>query len=284
MHKLTNSVELKEKNVREFHEGKYTKTSSPIPYSSFKMKIAFFLNPLKSFIYKSTPVSSLVLDVGCGGGSLAWLKNKGCTVIGCDFSLSSLKIASKVYDSVVLSDAGYLPFVDDAFGVVISADLLEHVPHPDKDKVILDMKRVLKKGGVTLHHIVCLSKGPLTRKAAKYPSLFSEHFISSIGHFGLESGKQIKKRFKRHFDHISVSGHYIDPFWDNGEYFRKFDNDYVKQAFEIRIFIVLLKTLEKTPIARVVSFLLSKAVMKILGKLWPPQYCHSLLIRGENHS
>lgn len=281
---MTSSFPSKGKNIREFYEGKYTKTSRSIPYSSFKTKIAFFLDPLKSFIYKFTSDSSVVLDVGCGGGSLAWLKSKGCTLIGCDISLSSLKIASKVYDNVVLSDAGSLPFVDDAFGVVISTDLLEHLSASEKQNAILDMKRVLEKDGLTLHHIVCLSKGPLSRKAAKYPSLFSEYFVSSIGHFGLEGTKQVKNRFACHFDHINILGYYLDPLWDNGEYFRMFDNDYVKRTFEIRVFIALLKTFKKTPLVRSLPFLLSKVTMKILGRFWPLEYCHSLLISGKNSS
>ncbi len=43
----------------------------------------------------------LTLDIGCGGGRI-WTTNFG-PVIGCDISLSSLKIASNIYSKVIHS-------------------------------------------------------------------------------------------------------------------------------------------------------------------------------------
>lgn len=102
---------------------------------------------------------SRILDIGCGNGAyLERLGSLGATVTGCDLSAGMLSSAPG--PRRVQADAQRLPFVDDAFDVVLAAHMLYHVP--DRTLAVSDMKRVLDPGGVCVvvtngeHHIESL--------------------------------------------------------------------------------------------------------------------------------
>lgn len=96
------------------------------------------------------------LDVGCGGGLLAEeFAHLGCAVTGIDPSGKSIESARDharregfaiEYRQGVGED---LPFPDGAFEIVYCCDTLEHVN--DLGKVIREISRVLKPGGVFLY-------------------------------------------------------------------------------------------------------------------------------------
>lgn len=98
-----------------------------------------------------------ILDVGCGSGVLlsrlaATYQTEG---VGVDISLTSLKTAclEDVHlNRYSLADGESLPFEDESFDHVLSFDLLEHLPEPEKS--IWEMGRVLKPGGVLLIYVV----------------------------------------------------------------------------------------------------------------------------------
>lgn len=94
-----------------------------------------------------------VLDVGCGGGLLSEpFAALGCRVTGVDRSIPTLGAArlhaekSRLDIQYQEASAESLPFDAEAFDVVICCDVLEHVD--DLDKVIGEISRVLKPGGV----------------------------------------------------------------------------------------------------------------------------------------
>ena len=94
-----------------------------------------------------------VLDVGCGGGLLSEpFAALGCNVTGVDRSLPTLNAArahagkSGLTIRYLEASAESLPFNDKAFDVVCCCDVLEHVD--DLEKVISEISRVLKPGGV----------------------------------------------------------------------------------------------------------------------------------------
>jgi SAM-dependent methyltransferase len=98
-----------------------------------------------------------VLDCGCGYG---WfLKVLGelyaCRLVGADVDLRRLEKARQELGrpggaargaAVLAADAGRLPFPDDTFDKIVLSEVLEHLP--DDRAALLEVRRVLKPGGV----------------------------------------------------------------------------------------------------------------------------------------
>lgn len=78
--------------------------------------------------------AGLVLDVGCGDGSLAQDlgQRTGARVLGVDLSARRVQRAQSRVAGLIVSQAGIyaLPFRDRAFPLVVCTDLLEHLDDP----------------------------------------------------------------------------------------------------------------------------------------------------------
>ena len=99
----------------------------------------------KAISNKRNDFKGQVLDSGCG--SMPYrdfiLENKKViNYIGLDID-TGLTYGNTKAD--VLWDGSTMPFEDNSFDVVISTEVLEHVPDPDH--YLLEVKRVLKPGG-----------------------------------------------------------------------------------------------------------------------------------------
>jgi SAM-dependent methyltransferase len=95
-----------------------------------------------------------VLDIGCGAGTFAFHAcGSGADCLGIDYSLESVKVAKDLCGRFqrnarfMVSDACNLPFADGCFDAVVAADFIEHVTLNDKDKILKEIKRVLKPEG-----------------------------------------------------------------------------------------------------------------------------------------
>lgn len=85
-----------------------------------------------------------ILDIGCGVGEI--ISRLAGKVYACDISLSALKLArTKTSCIFCRADAQSLPFKDNAFGLAILADIIEHVPNPEL--LMLELHRVLGNRG-----------------------------------------------------------------------------------------------------------------------------------------
>jgi len=122
-----------------------------------------FINPilsketLESYIVRSEIFKAIshaiplfkgnVLDSGCGSmpykGFILSKNDKVTDYIGLDIE-SGLNYEDVKAD--VLWDGKKMPFDDASFDVVISTEVLEHVPNPDD--YLMEVKRVLKPGGM----------------------------------------------------------------------------------------------------------------------------------------
>jgi len=98
-----------------------------------------------------------VLDVGCGRGVL--LDRLGVSYrtvgFGIDVSAESLRQARREAQSgnqVARSDARRMPFADDSFDLVVSMDVLEHIP--ESNRAIDEMVRVIRPGGTLVCYAV----------------------------------------------------------------------------------------------------------------------------------
>jgi SAM-dependent methyltransferase len=85
-----------------------------------------------------------VLDCGCGsGGYVTALSEIGANPVGCDYQVA--KLANSAHTRICAADLSHLPFADDSFDIVLSNEVLEHVP--DDSAALFEMFRVLKPQG-----------------------------------------------------------------------------------------------------------------------------------------
>jgi SAM-dependent methyltransferase len=97
------------------------------------------------------PGSGTILDVGCGSGqTLAWFSQQfgGWRTLGCDISLDAVAAATRSGFEIAQASALALPYPSETADVVVSLDVLQHVPLGGGDLGALrEMRRVLKPGG-----------------------------------------------------------------------------------------------------------------------------------------
>lgn len=114
---------------------------------------------LESYPIPNIPIresnGELLLDIGSNWGRWSVsAARKGWRVIGIDPSLGALMAAKRAFSelgldiSFVCGDARFLPFKADAFKNAFSYSVIQHFSEPDTEIVIMEMERVLCKGGV----------------------------------------------------------------------------------------------------------------------------------------
>ena len=150
---------------------------------------------IRQYVKSNSP---RILDVGCGtGGTMTELADVGKTW-GCDISPDALAFCrQRSLDSLACCDAAAIAFRDETFDVVLSCDVLEHVP--DDERATHEMYRVLRPGGVgivtvpalrwlwsshdeVLHHLRRYHKGPLGERlsAAGFRTLKLTYAVSFL--------------------------------------------------------------------------------------------------------
>lgn len=106
-------------------------------------KIIEYLDP---YLKRDTKV----LEIACGTGQVTFLlADKVDKLIATDFSKEMIKVCMKNNKKGVnffVEDATNLSFSDNKFDMVVAANVLHVVPEPDK--ILSEMKRVLKPGGI----------------------------------------------------------------------------------------------------------------------------------------
>lgn len=99
------------------------------------------------------PVSSRVLELGCGNGkTLGGMLRKGWDVVATDFSPAAVKLSRKIASpgfscEIVLSDAGHIPFRPGSFDCVFAWHLLGHMSADDRRHCTGEIARVLRPQG-----------------------------------------------------------------------------------------------------------------------------------------
>jgi ubiquinone/menaquinone biosynthesis C-methylase UbiE len=96
-----------------------------------------------------TPISSRILDIGCGNGRN--MKNPNYDFYGVDNCSNFVELAKKVSPNVVLCEMTKLPFPDNYFDVIISIASFHHLSNNERRMECLkEIKRVLKPNGQIL--------------------------------------------------------------------------------------------------------------------------------------
>ena len=118
--------------------------------------------------YVKIPDGGLGLDVGCGSGALTIAcakRNPKATMVGCDIWRGSYKseFSKELCENNAKlegienvrfeeGNAVNLPFEDESFDVVTSNYVYHNIRGKNKQKLLLETFRVLKKGGVFVIH------------------------------------------------------------------------------------------------------------------------------------
>lgn len=114
------------------------------------------------------PEGGVGLDVGCGSGALtiaAAKRNPGASMVGCDIwsgaykTVFSREVCEKNARAEDVSNASFqqgnaihLPFADESFDAVTSNYVYHNIVGHDKQQLLLETLRVLKKGGTFAIH------------------------------------------------------------------------------------------------------------------------------------
>lgn len=103
-------------------------------------------------VLESLPQDLSVLELGAGGGFLlqALARLGYHRLIGLDLARTALEpLQQRVRGTfAVCGDAEHLPFADGSLDIVLSSDLVEHLPDPDRH--FQEVARVLRSGGLYL--------------------------------------------------------------------------------------------------------------------------------------
>ena len=91
-----------------------------------------------------------LLDAGCGTGWFSkWACDRGADVTSMDLGEGLLtQVAAKCASKRVVGSILDIPFNDESFDIIVSSEVIEHTPNPDK--AIAELYRVLKSGGIML--------------------------------------------------------------------------------------------------------------------------------------
>lgn len=102
----------------------------------------------KGFLYKAKIINAMipedvqiVLDVGCGDGSLTNMLDGNYYVVGYDGSFEALK---HVQRDKVRGDCGSLPFMEKSFDLVLNSQVLEHLAFDKLKNTVSELTRVTK--------------------------------------------------------------------------------------------------------------------------------------------
>ncbi len=220
-----------------------------------------------------------ILDLGCGGGWRAFA-TAGYSV-GVDVSVSSLRAAQTVYDQVAQAELSALPFGDNSFDLVVSSDVLGHVPCEGKDAVLREIYRVLRPGGRTLHYVEAEGDDPFMRFARQHPELYERYVITPEGHIGLEMAGQIAARFANIGFSVAAAKPCYRGLTYTGRFVQYFDNEYRRQSGIINAFVGVCKLATAIAPLEMASNIAMSLLIELGDLILPATWAGGLLISCE---
>jgi SAM-dependent methyltransferase len=91
-----------------------------------------------------------IIDLGCAAGAMThFLSTFGCDVVGVDAERRAVEKAHELFPELdfVVADVAALPFADESFDKAVAADLVEHLDDATFDRMLDELRRVLRAGG-----------------------------------------------------------------------------------------------------------------------------------------
>lgn len=217
-----------------------------------------------------------LLDLGCGGG-WAWFA-AGRAAFGVDVSQDSLRAAARLYRGAVQARWNALPFRDESFDVVVSSDVLGHVPLPEKDGVLAEVRRVLRAGGLTAHYVEADSDDPLMRLAKRDSALYARHVVGPEGHIGMETPAATFGRFRR-------AG--LEPLAEQAAYrllmyvprvTQLFANEYRGQSRVLDLLVRVALLLQRTSTTTMAGNLAISVLLEVADRTLPRSWANGALV------
>ncbi len=135
-----------------------------------KYKLSQIKNVLK-FLKKSKP--GKILDIGCGHGWLLSSLNNKWKKFGVDVSEYASKNARK-YGKIFVGDIKN--FKEKNFNIITALHVIEH--HPNPEKFILKINKILKKNGILILETPDFDSAAARRYGNKFRLLFDKTHIS----------------------------------------------------------------------------------------------------------
>lgn len=101
------------------------------------------------YVQREVSLDSKILELGAGGGHLShWLQARGYDVLATDISQVALDVAKSNYPDLKLCliDAEDIAIKDESLDVVITLELIEHLPRLHEH--FREVRRILKRDGM----------------------------------------------------------------------------------------------------------------------------------------
>ena len=148
-----------------------------------------------------------ILDVGCGNGRhVVFFAEQGFDIYGIDISEEAIEIAKAWLDKKGLKahlgvgDVARLPFDNQYFDIVISHEVLDHIPFSKAKEALQEIKRVSADGAylyITLRS-VCDSECGRGKEVEKNTFILEEGYEKGIiqHFFDLEEIRELLEGFK----------------------------------------------------------------------------------------
>lgn len=130
--------------------------------------------------YKYMDKCDRILDIGCGPGRFIEFSPK--KIIGLDNNPEAVEICKRKGFTARLGQAIKLPFEDESFDGVHCAHLIEHLYPEDAYRLLKEMNRVLKNGGIICIMTPLLHSGfyyALTHIKPYYPEAIL-HYLKTM--------------------------------------------------------------------------------------------------------
>jgi SAM-dependent methyltransferase len=124
-------------------------------------------DPLTPYIHEYFTPPERILEAGCGSGRFVkYLSDRGFACAGIEFNADTVRnvLAKWPGLEVVQGDVLHMPYADDTFAGLLAIGLIEHFEE-GPERVLAELRRVLKPGGIALITVPCLNglrrlKGP----------------------------------------------------------------------------------------------------------------------------